>query len=338
MGGWTVVADGAHEDPGYQGSYCDTAGTINCTSGSPFRGDYTLDELYANVAFQPSPVQADLVASSIFHKEANTATWDGIAWTLWTSENWTIPLVAVALYLLMLLLLIPFMRDRKPINKAYINPVVAAWNLGLSLFSFWGLYWTAPHLYSFLVAPEHGFRATVCYSAQWYGHGYCGKAMAFFIYSKLFELFDTLWLILKKRPVIFLHSYHHITVLLYCWHSYASRISSGLWFGTMNYCVHSLMYFYYFLMTFETTRKYAKPFNWILTTLQTSQMAVGIFVTIQSMNFGENDSVAPCNVLRTNSFLGLFMYASYFVLFLHFAIMSYCTKPKGAPKDKKKTR
>ena len=89
-------------------------------------------------------------------------------------------------------------------------------------------------------------------------------------------------------------------------------------------------------MTFETTRKYAKPFNWILTTLQTSQMAVGIFVTIQSMNFGENDSVAPCNVLRTNSFLGLFMYASYFVLFLHFAVMSYCTKPKGAPKDKKK--
>lgn len=130
---------------------------------------------------------------------------------------------------------------RKPVNKAYINPVVAAWNLGLSLFSFWGLYWTAPHLHSFLTAPEHGFRATVCYSAQWYGHGYCGKAMAFFIFSKLFELFDTLWLILKKRPVIFLHSYHHITVLLYCWHSYASRISSGLWFGTMNYFVHSLM-------------------------------------------------------------------------------------------------
>ena len=91
-------------------------------------------------------------------------------------------------------------------------------------------------------------------------------------------------------------------------------------------------------MTFETTRKYAKPFNWILTTLQTSQMAVGIFVTIQSMNFGEDDSVAPCNVLRTNSFFGLCMYASYFVLFLHFAIMSYCTKPKGSPKDKKKTR
>ena len=266
--------------------------------------------------------------------------WDGIAWTLWTrragrpslaphpapaaawrlstsraaltgtdgragacSENWLIPVVAVALYLLMLFALIPFMQDRPPVQKSLINPVVAAWNLGLSLFSFTGLYFTAPHLYSFLT--EHGYRATVCYSAQWYGHGWCGKMMAFFIYSKLFELFDTLWLILKKRPVIFLHSYHHITVLLYCWHSYAARISNGLWFGTMNYAVHSLMYFYYFLMTFESSRRWAKPFNWVLTTLQTSQMAVGIGVTVSAMQYGEDGSDAPCNVLRTNSFLGL---------------------------------
>ena len=96
-----------------------------------------------------------------------------------------------------------------------------------------------------------------------------------------------------------------ITVLLYCWHSYAARISNGLWFGTMNYAVHSLMYFYYFLMTFESSRRWAKPFNWVLTTLQTSQMAVGIGVTVSAMQYGEDGSDAPCNVLRTNSFLGL---------------------------------
>lgn len=51
--------------------------------------------------------------------------------------------------------------------------------------------------------------------------------------------------------------------------------------------------FYYFLMTLESTRTIAKPFNWILTTLQTSQMAVGIYVTIMAMNYGEEDSGAP---------------------------------------------
>ena len=102
-------------------------------------------------------------AASIFHKEANTKTWDGIAWTLWTrcaplpgavarelrrrpcrtdhrltsiacgacSENWTIPLVAVALYLLMLLLLIPFMKDRCAllpclVAAALANPALLA--------------------------------------------------------------------------------------------------------------------------------------------------------------------------------------------------------------------
>ena len=64
-----------------------------------------------------------------------------------------------------------------------------------------------------------------------YGQGWVGLWTAAFIYSKLFELFDTLWLLAKKRPVIFLHWYHHLTVLLYCWHSYAARLSSGLWFA-----------------------------------------------------------------------------------------------------------
>ena len=54
------------------------------------------------------------------------------------------------------------------------------------------------------------------------------------------ELVDTLWLTLRKAPVIFLHWYHHVTVLLYCWHSYSSQIGTGLWFAAMNYSVHSV--------------------------------------------------------------------------------------------------
>jgi hypothetical protein len=38
-----------------------------------------------------------------------------------------------------------------------------------------------------------------CDRDQWYGHGYVGLFVALFIYSKIFELVDTLWLVLKKR-------------------------------------------------------------------------------------------------------------------------------------------
>ena len=75
-----------------------------------------------------------------------------------------------------------------------------------------------------------------------YGQGACGFWVMLFIFSKVPELFDTVFLVLHRHDVIFLHWYHHATVLLYCWHSYASRSSAGLYFVSMNYGVHAVMY------------------------------------------------------------------------------------------------
>ena len=54
-------------------------------------------------------------------------------------------------------------------------------------------------------------------------------------------------MILRNREVIFLHWFHHATVLLYCWHAFHNSIAPGIWFAAMNYVVHSIMYLYYFL-------------------------------------------------------------------------------------------
>eukprot|EP00122_Pirum_gemmata_P011475 Pgem_evm2s10633 len=56
--------------------------------------------------------------------------------------------------------------------------------------------------------------------------GPSGMWTTLFIFSKIPELFDTMFIVLRKRPLIFLHWYHHITVLAYCWHAYATRASS----------------------------------------------------------------------------------------------------------------
>lgn len=52
------------------------------------------------------------------------------------------------------------------------------------------------------------------------------------------ELGDTVFVVLRKKPLIFLHWYHHVTVLLYCWHSYYEQTTYGLYFISMNYTVH----------------------------------------------------------------------------------------------------
>ena len=56
---------------------------------------------------------------------------------------------------------------------------------------------------------------------------------------------DTLFIILRKQQLIFLHWYHHITVLCYVWYSYMDHTAPGQWFLVMNYTVHALMYTYY---------------------------------------------------------------------------------------------
>ncbi len=66
-----------------------------------------------------------------------------------------------------------------------------------------------------------------------------------FLWSKAVELIDTAFLVLRKRPIIFLHWYHHVTVMMYTWHACKEHAASGRWFISMNYTVHALMYTYY---------------------------------------------------------------------------------------------
>lgn len=160
--------------------------------------------------------------------------------------------------------------------------------------------------------------------------GPTGMWVMLFIYSKIPELIDTVFIVLRKRPLIFLHWYHHVTVLLFCWSSYATIAGSGLYFVAMNYSVHALMYGYYCLQALNVC---PKSFPAILITLsQIAQMFIGTGVCISCWYFMLNGY--KCANDKSNLIGGALMYGSYLYLFCEFAVKRYLG-PKKAPKEKK---
>merc|ERR1712014_111405 len=128
---------------------------------------------------------------------------------------------------------------------------------------------------------------------------------------------------------IALQWWHHSTVLLYCWHSYSARIATGAWFACMNYGMHSVMYGY-FAVTATSYRKKVAPYAIYITLMQLVQMLVGMFVTIKAVMY--QAAGEECHVNKTNSVLGLAMYASYFLLFFKLFVDNYYLKPKKSDK------
>merc|ERR1719359_1399302 len=137
-----------------------------------------------------------------------------------------------------------------------------------------------PHLVAALA--QAGVVATIASRAEeTWGLGASGFWVQLFIFSKVAELIDTAFLVARKRPVSFLHWYHHVTVLLYCWHSYHTRAPQTLVFVVMNYSVHGIMYGYYALQALKCVPRWF-PAS-VITASQISQMIVGMAVQALSI-------------------------------------------------------
>merc|ERR1712190_273977 len=93
----------------------------------------------------------------------------------------------------------------------------------------------------------------------------------------------------------------------------------------MNYTVHSIMHGY-FALTGTSYRKAVARYAIYITLLQLVQMLMGMFVTVKAvLHQAAGDE---CHVNKTNSVLGLGMYASYFLLFFKLFVENYVTQTR----------
>mmetsp|Transcript_13168 Transcript_13168/g.23866 ORF Transcript_13168/g.23866 Transcript_13168/m.23866 type:complete len:302 (+) Transcript_13168:66-971(+) len=250
---------------------------------------------------------------------------------VWMQERPMIPIWACIAYVVLIVAGRSYMAKNPA--KSW-RKILAAWNFSLSLFSWIGAFRTAPQLYYNVM--KYPLRNVMCDDpATLYGSGSTGLWVQLFILSKFPELFDTLFIVVHKKPLIFLHWYHHITVLLYCWHSYVTTSPSGLFFVVMNYSVHAVMYGYYFLMAVKMRPKWFNPM--VVTFMQLSQMFVGVGVTLVAFYYYSNPlDGKSCHIRKENNVAAFLMYGSYFYLFLQFFLARYFkVKVKGEPKKKR---
>merc|ERR1711971_1167215 len=174
---------------------------------------------------------------------------------------------------------------------------LAAWSAGLATFSIIGFSRTFPELMHTLISG--GVEESVCNTSYLTTNKVSALWTWLFIASKIPELFDTAFIVLRKQKLIFLHWYHHLTV--------------------MNYCVHSIMYSYYALRAMRI--KVPTGFAMMITSLQLLQMVVGCAINLMALNY-KSRGVA-CDVSQTNITWSLLMYFSYFLLFARFFQQAY---------------
>jgi hypothetical protein len=257
----------------------------------------------------------------------------------WMVESYPVPLIAITLYVIGVFGGQKLMESREAFD---LRKALAWWNIFLSVFSTIGAIRVLPEIV--YKANVFGLHELTCGHPEYlYGSGAVGLWVQLFILSKLAELIDTVFLVLHKKPVIFLHWYHHVTVLVFCWFTYV-RKNPGVIFCGMNYTVHAIMYFYYYLQAadrksflfttllpmlgYEKDAKgscktsFKKKFMDVnasrITTMQTSQMVIGVMIAVYYMQHPEcskeHESKKGAVDWSLMEYCAL-MYSSYFILF-----------------------
>lgn len=236
-------------------------------------------------------------------------------------KYWQFVFVALGLYFLVIHFGEKWMKHRERFS---LRSPLFYWNLCLSVFSVIGMIRTLPELLSTLTFQ--GLHHAICFPPNL--DGFYGLWVIFFIHSKVFELGDTVFIILRKQRLIFLHWYHHMTVLFCVYFTITRPLSTMRWYVTTNYTVHAVMYSYYCLKA--RGWKLPKLISAVITAMQLTQMVIAFSIT--SYAWIQKSIGNSCEVDAANIALGIICYGSYFYLFARFFRSAYLTKSSSITK------
>ena len=185
--------------------------------------------------------------------------------------------------------------SKKEININVLNNLVKKYNITISICS-WFIFFVTLYEncnllnYSGLVCSNHH-----------------NSMITLFYYLKYIEWMDTIFLVIKKKNLSFLHYFHHMIVPLFVYANYAFVNTAGQSYVIMsNSLAHGLMYWYY------AYPKELKRYSKMVTFVQTIQHFGALLILVfQILNYYNED----CNYNKEFIIISL---VNYFIFFYEF--------------------
>ncbi|THV04953.1 GNS1/SUR4 membrane protein [Dendrothele bispora CBS 962.96] len=177
---------------------------------------------------------------------------------------------------------------------------------------------------------KHGLFYGMCAEGAW------TNKMEFYYminyYFKYLELLDTIFLAFKKKPLAFLHVFHHSATALLCYSQLEGKTSISWTVITLNLSVHVLMYYYYYA-TAGGAKIWWKKY---LTMMQIIQFIIDLFVVyfgtyshFVTNYYKSMPTVGDCAGGEGAAMFGCGLLTSYLFLFINFYFQTYKKKPQA---------
>jgi len=174
-----------------------------------------------------------------------------------------------------------------------------------------------------IIFQNRGLEGLLCNSTQFALTTNADLWYYLFYLTKFYEFIDTWILVLRLKPLTFLHVFHHFITAILCWAGVAGGLPNQWLTLILNTGVHVVMYYYYLISTLGGDVWWKK----YLTTIQIVQFIIDL-VLLQTYFYyqywvGLSCTGSPEILLFADSILLAFL-----GLFLNFYIKTYQSKSK----------